>query len=133
MTGEVGGGLVFVYGTLREGFANRGRKVLSNGADFVGVGRVLGSLYDAGAFPVLVLEGSGSVVGEVYRLRRPHVMLERLDRYEGVGLGGLFDRRVVSVGMGEGDALDAWAYVWMGPVEGFHRVSWGDFVAYVDA
>lgn len=126
-------GYVFVYGTLREGFTNAGRRVLGEGAEPVGEGCVVGGLYDAGSFPVLVADEEGAVVGEVYRLHRPGAGLARLDRYEGVGGSGSFERRLVLVDLTEGDRLEAWAYVWTGSVSGFDRVPGGDFVAYVEA
>lgn len=122
---------MFVYGTLREGFENAGRRILGADASFLAKGRVRGALYDAGSFPVLVVEDEGLAVGEVYRLARPGAVLERLDRYEGAGGPGSFQRRVVAVRVDGDDRVEAWAYVWEGSVKGFDPVPGGDFVTYV--
>lgn len=58
---------VFVYGTLREGDDNDITR-LHPPPRFVGHARVLGTLYHLGRYPGLMLEGSTSVVGEVYEI-----------------------------------------------------------------
>ncbi len=77
---------------------------LLRGCECVGTFRIAGALYDInGAFPALVLDGSGEVEGEVWRC--PAGVLPRLDRYEGVA-AGLYAR--VRVRAGE---HDCWTYV----------------------
>lgn len=92
---------LFVYGTLRVGGDAAG---MLRGCEFLGAARVAGALYDVnGEYPTLVLDGSGSVQGEVWRC--PAGVLRRLDRYEQVAVG-LYSR--VRVRAGE---HDCWTYV----------------------
>lgn len=58
---------VFVYGTLRRGGRNdiaRFQPEPFHVADAV----IAGTLYDLGAYPGLVLDGKGRIVGEIYRI-----------------------------------------------------------------
>ena len=72
--------LVFVYGTLRRGGAGA-MSVRFPGAKFIADARVGGSLYDLGAYPGLMLDGSdSSVVGEVYEV--DDETLNELDEFE---------------------------------------------------
>jgi gamma-glutamylcyclotransferase (GGCT)/AIG2-like uncharacterized protein YtfP len=90
---EPGAIRVFVYGTLRAGGV--AHDVLA-GCERVGTAEVAGTLYDIdGRFPALVLYGSTSVHGEVWRC--PDTLLGLLDEYEGV-TSGLFRRVAVHVG-----------------------------------
>lgn len=58
---------VFVYGTLRAGGSNDITRYRPAPQRF-GDAAVCGTLYDLGAYPGLLLEGSQHVVGEVYRV-----------------------------------------------------------------
>jgi gamma-glutamylcyclotransferase (GGCT)/AIG2-like uncharacterized protein YtfP len=123
---------VFVYGTLRQGFDNPGRDVLTTHGELVGEGRVEGSLYDLGSFPALVEDDeAGTVEGEVYRLENePQIGLQRLDRYEGAtGSDPLpYERRERTVQLVQGGDLTAWVYVWTGSTEDADRISSGDWL-----
>lgn len=127
---------VFVYGTLREGFSNPGRDVLTTHGTLLGEGTVQGVLYDLGSFPALVDAGEADerVVGDVYALdHEPSVALDRLDRYEGArGPNPLpYERRRRTVEMQDGTERGAWTYVWTGDVERSPRVEAGDWIAHV--
>jgi gamma-glutamylcyclotransferase (GGCT)/AIG2-like uncharacterized protein YtfP len=71
---------LFVYGTLKRGFANE-RELAHAVFERVAATAPGHALYDLGAYPALVLEGSGVVQGEVYRV--PVSALARLDEFEG--------------------------------------------------
>jgi gamma-glutamylcyclotransferase (GGCT)/AIG2-like uncharacterized protein YtfP len=96
--------LVFVYGTLRRGVA-ASMSVRFPGATFVADAEAGGSLYDLGAYPGLMLNGSGStVVGEVYEVSDE--LLGELDEFEATSR---YRRRQVEVDIG-GDRRECWAY-----------------------
>lgn len=92
---------LFTYGTLMAG-DERPSPVLT-GCDRVGTATVRGTLYDAGAYPALLLDGDDRVDGEIWRC--PAHVLPRLDQYEAVA-EGLFRR----VGLRVGDVA-CWTYV----------------------
>ncbi|HEX7117228.1 MAG TPA: gamma-glutamylcyclotransferase family protein [Longimicrobiales bacterium] len=92
---------LFTYGTLRRGGSATD---LLEGCEAVATATVAGTLYDIdGAYPALVLAGTGRVEGEVWRC--PASTLPRLDAYEGIA-EGLFRR----VGVRVGDRA-CWTYV----------------------
>jgi gamma-glutamylcyclotransferase (GGCT)/AIG2-like uncharacterized protein YtfP len=71
--------LVFVYGLLKRGFSLHHHMSLGV---FVGDAAVSGLLYSLGQYPGLV-EGTGTVRGEVFRFDDIAVALEVLDEVEG--------------------------------------------------
>lgn len=128
--------LVFVYGTLRRGFSNRGRDILDLHGELLAQASVAGRLFDLGDFPAMVEPETRKdrVSGEVYRLtKNPERALERLDRYEGArGANPLpYERRDVEAELADGTEARAWAYIWTDDVEAFERVPDDDWAAYV--
>lgn len=92
---------IFVYGTLRTGGLAAARL---SGGERVGSATVAGTLFDIGGrYPALVLAGSGTVHGELWRCEPD--LLARLDEYEGVRQG-LFRRVAIEV-----NGVGAWTYV----------------------
>lgn len=79
------------------------------GATFVGEARARGCLLDLGRYPGLI-EGEGSVRGEVYRLHDPE-LLRTLDGEEGYN----FERRRTLVTLAAGQRARAWLYRYRGP------------------
>jgi gamma-glutamylcyclotransferase (GGCT)/AIG2-like uncharacterized protein YtfP len=111
--------LLFAYGTLMRGYALH--DVLAGGATFLGVGSVSGCLLDLGRYPGLV-EGSGRVSGEVYRLDDPQ-LLPVLDREEGYN----FERRRAIVTLAGGRRARAWLYRYRGPRARATAITDGDY------
>ena len=92
---------LFTYGSLTSGRAEA--KALLEGCERVGTGEIRGTLYDAGEYPAVLLDGEDRVRGEIWRC--PADLLPRLDAYEGVA-DGLFRRAAVSVA-----DVACWVYV----------------------
>jgi gamma-glutamylcyclotransferase (GGCT)/AIG2-like uncharacterized protein YtfP len=101
---------LFVYGTLKRGASNEGRRLL-RGAEFVSRVSTTGSLYDLGRYPGLVRRPASKdrVFGELYRLPDDSGdrILRELDVYE----GNEFVRRRVYVMLPNGRRRLAWAYI----------------------
>ena len=95
--------------------------VLAGGATVVGPGTVRGRLLDLGRYPGLV-DGSGRVRGEVYRLDDPE-LLPVLDREEGYN----FVRRQGIVTLAGGRRVRAWLYRYRGPREQATPIPSGDY------
>ncbi len=77
---------LFVYGTLRKAFQLEVANVLQTHAEYVGLGRIAGRLYDVGSYPGVTLSDDSSdvVVGEIYKLIEPKIVYAQLDAYEGI-------------------------------------------------
>lgn len=91
---------VFVYGTLRRGGRNDIAR-FSPPPEYVADARITGTLYDLGAYPGAVLQGSGGVLGEVYRITAS--VEAQLDLLEGVNAAddtGEYIKREVPVAVG---------------------------------
>ena len=121
-----GGEFLFVYGTLLSG--DRGasgrsqRTRLAGRSRLVAAGTTQGRLVDLGRYPGLVLPGPpGEVVhGEVVELSSPALTLRWLDDYEGIIPGrhchNEYERLRVPVCLADGRQVEAWAYVYRGPL-----------------
>ena len=107
--------LVFVYGSLKRGYALH--RLLKT-ADFVGpaVTQPLYRIFNLGSYPGLVDWPAGlSIAGELYRVDPE--CLNQLDRAEGVA-EGLYARREIQLANARADH-SAQAWFWLGPVTGF--------------
>lgn len=97
---ERGGDLLFVYGTLKRGFANH-RQL--GGAPFAGEMTMPGiDLHDLGPFPMAIV-GTGCAHGELYRVADS--LLAALDRFEGAPR--LYERQRLPLA----DGRQAWVYL----------------------
>ena len=136
--GALGSDRLFCYGTLMTGLV---RRPLLGPAVLEGLGRILGSLYDFGDYPGLVLDGGGWVVGELYHLPDLATRLPDIDREEWYDPAdearSLYLRRRARVELPDGRGADAWLYVYNpsvgGPPERGPRVDSGDWRAHVTA
>ncbi|MEJ2217156.1 MAG: gamma-glutamylcyclotransferase [Gemmatimonadota bacterium] len=93
---------LFVYGTLRSDVAGGAPDLLA-ACERLGPATLLGTLYDAGDYPALMLAGKTAIQGEIWRC--PAELLGALDRYESVQ-DGLFRRVATRV-----DGVACWVYV----------------------
>jgi gamma-glutamylcyclotransferase (GGCT)/AIG2-like uncharacterized protein YtfP len=107
--------LLFVYGTLRRGFALH-HHLRRMGAEFVARGEVQAELYDLGKFPgARKSTRPGKVLaGEIYRLRQVEKALKVLDHVEGFSPQAAekssFRRATTEVVLPNGERRVAWIY-----------------------
>lgn len=112
---ELASARLFVYGTLRKGFASHGLLQRLR-ARFIAPGYVLGRLYDLGEYPGAITSTSDAhpVHGEVYLLPCAARSFEVLDRYEGIDpeypAGNEFEREESIVVLASGGQVQAWVY-----------------------
>jgi gamma-glutamylcyclotransferase (GGCT)/AIG2-like uncharacterized protein YtfP len=132
---------LFVYGTLRRGFASPVAECLQRHAIFRGMGRMPGRLFLLGTltcgsipYPGATFEPGrpGAVVGEIHELPDPAAVFAILDPYEGIGpqfpQPQEYVRRVVTVEPAEGGpALPCWCYIINRPTDGLRLIPSGDF------
>ncbi|TAE31034.1 MAG: gamma-glutamylcyclotransferase [Cytophagales bacterium] len=107
--------LLFVYGTLMQGFDNPYARTLNEQSHFVGAGSLPGSLYRVDWYPGAVPDASAStrIYGEVYQLYNSAEILRFLDDYEEVRPDGtgLYVRKALPVQVGP-NQLICWTYVY---------------------
>ncbi|MGO3930740.1 gamma-glutamylcyclotransferase family protein [Rhodopseudomonas pseudopalustris] len=124
---------LFVYGTLMRGFDNPMARLLSSDADYLGPATMPGRLYRVRHYPGLIAadDPADIVFGELFRLRRPHETLPRLDDYEGCGEGvaepAQYRREVARVTLQDGGAVEAFVYIYNWPVAGKPHIVSGRF------
>jgi gamma-glutamylcyclotransferase (GGCT)/AIG2-like uncharacterized protein YtfP len=125
---------LFVYGTLMRGFDHPMAKLLSRSAALIGEARCRGRLYRVKHYPGLVLsDAPGEVVfGELYRLHAPGELLREFDMHEACGEGFAapteYVRQVLSVTVTDGQAEEAWTYLYNWPVAHLPRIISGRFL-----
>ena len=130
---------LFVYGTLRRGGGAPFSKLLSEQADLVGLGAFQGKLYDLGEYPGVVPSSNlaDAVIGEIYALYNPGFVLAALDAYEDYVPDqpdrSLYLRRLVSISAGENKTLQAWLYLYNGPITGCKQITTGDYLHYLNS
>jgi gamma-glutamylcyclotransferase (GGCT)/AIG2-like uncharacterized protein YtfP len=100
--------LVFVYGSLRRGSVGA-MSIRFPNSKFIANAQVIGSLYDLGTYPGLLLDDSKSLVtGEVYEVYEvDDEILNQLDEFEA---SSEYLRRQVDVYIGN-DITKSWIYV----------------------
>jgi len=118
--------VVFVYGLLMRGHELHHHM---ESGEYIGDGRVKGALVSLGRYPGLI-EGSGSVRGELYRFPDLPVALDVLDDIEEFDptdpSRSLYLRLAMRVQTSDGE-LDAWAYRYNGSTDGATRIPNGDW------
>jgi gamma-glutamylcyclotransferase (GGCT)/AIG2-like uncharacterized protein YtfP len=105
--------ILFVYGTLRKGFALHSHLKKSTVKE-VGEGYIHGLLYDLGEYPgAIETSASTKIIGEVYAIRDQKA-LEKLDKIEEFNPEevhkSLFIRKKTTVKLKSGDEISAWVY-----------------------
>lgn len=125
---------LFVYGTLRRDAAGKTHPLLAGCTHFLAEARYHGRLYRIADYPGVVPSDSprDHVLGEVYTLEAPRMLLSRLDAYEGCGPRfpppTEYVRRIQEVRLGDGTVLRAWIYLYNRSTSGLHRIKSGDFL-----
>jgi gamma-glutamylcyclotransferase (GGCT)/AIG2-like uncharacterized protein YtfP len=112
--------LIFVYGSLRGGHPYLGD------AESLGLGTAKGyTLINLGAFPGMIPEESGHVIGEVFNVDPDQFQV--LDHFE----GGSYQRKRVAVQIeGRKAPLHCQAYVFRYRPRGFHMETFADWYTY---
>jgi gamma-glutamylcyclotransferase (GGCT)/AIG2-like uncharacterized protein YtfP len=127
---------LFVYGTLRaiNSAGTEWSRFLTAASRFVGSGRTRGELFHLDGYPGMTVRAGGDawVSGEVCLLNDPVSALSRLDEYEGCSLSDPlpheFERQVVTVLLGAGGTVQAWAYIYSLETAGEARIVSGDYL-----
>ena len=122
--------LVFVYGTLMDGFDGRRRAGVEGQLSWVGRGSIRARLFDLGEYPAAVVDRSRTVAGELYAMSDPEPVLAALDRFEGAEPGApdrsLYTRHETEVTCDDGTVRRAWVYLYARPIAG-SPVASGDY------
>jgi gamma-glutamylcyclotransferase (GGCT)/AIG2-like uncharacterized protein YtfP len=126
-------GFIFVYGVLMRGFDLHHHMA---GAVFVSPATTRGKLYEVGAYPGMI-EGDGTVRGELYRVDDIAVALEVLDEVEEYdpldAAASPYVRAVRNVRLEQdGSETAAWLYLYNREVKGLPLISSGDWRSYVE-
>ena len=119
---------LFVYGTLRRGLHHPVHLVLARNAEFAGIGRFRGRLYNLGEFPAAIAseKPSDQVLGEIYALRDAERLFSVLDEYE----GSKFRRESVPITLKNGKRLRCWIYLYTGRTAGLKIIRTGNYVQF---
>lgn len=121
--------LVFVYGTLKQGFSNHDVMTAAGGRKIDRAVLFDHCLIHIGGFPGLIPGGDTGVLGELYSVEN----LEPLDCLEGYSeddeTHSMYLRRLVrALSLGFGDEVECWTYIWNRDTERYPVIESGVFV-----
>lgn len=123
--------LLFVYGTLMQGFQNGFARHLHANATLVGPASFQGRLYRISYFPGAIFDADapGYVHGEVWQLHNPGDILQKLDHYEGVLAdgSGLYIRREIPAQLADGSEKLVQTFLYNRPLDAAKLVESGRF------
>ena len=127
--------LVFFYGTLMSGFRRPGRQRIDSELQPEGRGSIQAALFDLGIYPAAVPASDSRVWGEVYRMKKPDVVLSVLDEIEGYRASepdaSLYTRVETPVTFEDGRIAGAWVYFYNAPLGRAERISSGDYLQHL--
>jgi len=128
-------GHIFFYGTLMRTFPLRASAGIDDWLEYVGSGRVAGSLFDLGSYPGLIIDSDSEVRGEVYRILDPFKLFDRVDTIEDYRATapseGEYVRQRMTAILDDGRAIIVWGYVYNQRLPSFGRIECGDYRYYV--
>ncbi|MDP2714658.1 gamma-glutamylcyclotransferase [Rheinheimera sp.] len=125
---------LFVYGTLRQNANHPMHQLLAQHSCFVAMASYQARLYQVDYYPGAVPSNNAAeqVVGELYQLTQPDLLLSALDKYEECGPGFAplqeYRRELQSVIPENGDSVVAWVYVYNRDTDGLTQLLSGDFL-----
>jgi len=108
---------------------------LSQCADWIGAGFFQGKLFNLGEYPgVIKSDNAGDrVLGDIYRIGRPKMILATLDRYEQCSIRDPrpheYRRSIEPVMLDKGKTLNAWVYLYNRPIKDHICITSGDYLA----
>lgn len=123
---------LFVYGSLMLNIGSPMSAFLAQHAQFIGVGKVRGHLYDIGSYPGLVLnqQTNDEVIGHVFALKNAPQTWQILDKYEDYREddpeNSLYRRVNVTVALLE-ESKVCQTYVYNRSVEDLQRIPTGNY------
>ena len=125
---------LFVYGTLRQNAKHPMHQQLAMYARFVAMARYQARLYQVSYYPGAVPSSdvADQVIGELYQLMQPEVLLPLLDNYEECGPGFAepqeYRRELQQVTLEDGASVSAWVYIYNRDTSGLKLITSGDFL-----
>lgn len=128
---------IFVYGTLRKNSNGPKSHLLSDHCQYVADGYILGSLYDLGNYPgVLVCEVPKSrVYGECFKVENSAIVLSELDEWEECSASfpdpKLYLRKSCPVILSSEQKVSAWVYIYNRDVTRHTYIRGGDYLTYL--
>ena len=125
---------LFVYGTLRQNAKHPMHQQLAKHARFVAMARYQALLYQVSYYPGAVPSSdvADQVIGELYQLMQPEVLLPVLDNYEECGPGFAlpqeYRRELQQVTLENGSSVTVWVYVYNRNPDELILIQSGDFL-----
>ena len=123
---------LFVYGTLRKNTERH--DLLQRCCDYIDTGMLQAVMYLISYYPGVILtdDPQQQVVGEVYRIHQPQLLLAELDDYEECSSSFVepheYVRQLQMICLSNGNKLPAWVYLYNHPISGKKLITSGDFL-----
>ena len=127
---------LFVYGTLMKCLNQPVHAIMLKGAKYLCRAKTQGRLYNIGEYPGMVKNTTDAwVYGELYLLKQQESTFAKLDEYEEVGTAfpepNEYFRDIFEVYPENGQAIQAWIYIYKLPTHKLQVIESGDYKAFV--
>ena len=125
---------LFVYGTLRQNANHPMHQLLAEHSCFVAMASYQARLYRVDYYPGAVPSNNSAdqVVGELYQLLQPDLLLPALDNYEECSPQFAqpheYRREQQNITLDNGDSVKSWVYVYNRSTDGLALIQSGDFL-----
>ncbi len=112
---------------------------LSQRNEWIGIGYFQGILFNLGEYPGAVKSNKASerVLGDIYRIDHPKMILATLDRYEQCSIGDPrpheYARSIEPVILGKNRTLNAWIYLYNRPAKDLDCIVSGDYIDFLES
>lgn len=124
---------LFVYGTLRRDSNNEMYKLLARHAEFYSDAWFCGKLFRVTYYPCAIPSDNpeDKIYGELYKLKDPEFLMEKLDDYEECSdkypdpREYVREKKLINTAMG--NCIEAWIYIYNRPVNDLMQIKSGNF------
>lgn len=122
---------IFIYGTLMKDYENYKKFSLSEKLNYIGKGKLNGTMYDLGDYPgIIINDQDSSIKGELYKIKDQRILRD-LDEFECYHPDSvkesLYIRKEVQLTK---PSIKSWCYIYNKSINNKNKIKSGDWRSY---